>query len=131
MVPKSGSKFRNTPLDLSDAALAHMIGAALQADLGGTRQATKTVMRWTNVSDHTARSWLNGQTSPSSLHLLELATQSNSVMAVILEATGHPELGIAHDLAVIEDVLEKTMERIRALRGVESGAGLHAQDTVT
>lgn len=116
MVPISGSKLRNTPTDLSDALLADMIGAALKADLGGTRQATKTVMRWTHVSDHTARSWLNGHTSPSSLHLIELATQSEKVMAVILEATGHAGLEVAHDLAAVEGLLETSLAKIRALR---------------
>lgn len=117
MVPNNGSKFRNTPIDLSDALLAHMIGAALKAELGGTRQATKTVMRWAHVSDHTARSWLNGQTSPSSLHLLELATQSENVMTVILKATGHARLELAHDLTAVENVLETALVRVRALRG--------------
>ncbi|WP_296721022.1 hypothetical protein [Erythrobacter sp.] len=116
MVPISGSKLRGPPTDLSDALLAHMIGAALQADLGGTRQATKTVMRWTHVSDHTARSWLNGHTSPSSLHLLELATQSQTVMAVILKATGYGGLELAHDLAVVENALEEALARVKALR---------------
>lgn len=118
MVPNSGSKLRGTPTDLSDALLAQMIGAALKADLGGTRQATKTVMRWTHVSDHTARSWLNGQTSPSSLHLLELATQSRTVMAAILQATGHAGLELASDLAAVENVLENALAKVRILRGV-------------
>ncbi len=116
MVPNSGSKLRGAPNGLSDAALAHMIGAALKTDLGGTRQATKTVMRWTHVSDHTARSWLNGHTSPSSLHLLELATQSEAVMAVILNATGHTSMELAHDLVAVENVLETALARVRALR---------------
>jgi hypothetical protein len=118
MVPISGSKLRGTPRDLSDALLAQMIGAALKADLGGTRQATKTVMRWTHVSDHTARSWLNGHTSPSSLHLLELATKSETVMTVILNATGHAGLELAYDLAAVENVLETSLAKVRALRGV-------------
>lgn len=120
MVPNSGSKLRGTPTGLSDAVLAHMIGAALKADLGGTRQATKTVMRWTRVSDHTARSWLNGHTSPSSLHLLELAMHSENVMTVILQATGHAGLELAHDLAAVEDMLETALARVRALRGLEA-----------
>ena len=118
MVPNSGSKLRSTPTGLSDAVLASMIGAALKADLGGTRQATKTVMRWTHVSDHTARSWLNGHSSPSSLHLLELATHSENVMTVILQATGHRGLALAHDLVAVENVLETALTHIRALRGV-------------
>lgn len=93
-----------------------MIGSALQTDLGGTRQATKTVMRWTHVSDHTARSWLNGQTSPSSLHLLELASRSDTVMATILQATGHSGLELALDLALAETTLESALLNVRALR---------------
>lgn len=117
MVPISGSKLRGTPNGLSDEALARMIGAALKTDLGGTRQATKTVMRWAQVSDHTARSWLNGRTSPSSLHLLELATQSHTVMTVILNATGYRGLELAHDLAAVEHSLEAALSKVRALRG--------------
>lgn len=116
MVPKSGSKLRDPPFDLSEAVLAQLIGSALQEDLGGTRQATKTVMRWTHVSDHTARSWLNGQTSPSSLHLLELASRSDTVMAAILRATGHSGLELAHDLAAVEITLENALADVRALR---------------
>ena len=116
MVPNSGSKLRGAANGLSDAALAHMIGAALKTDLGGTRQATKTVMRWTHVSDHTARSWLNGHTSPSSLHLLELASQSDNVMGVILKATGHTSMELAHDLIAVERTLETALARVRHLR---------------
>jgi hypothetical protein len=123
MVPISGSKLRNTPINLSDALLARMIGAALKADLGGTRQATKTVMRWTHVSDHTARSWLNGHTSPSSLHLLELASQSDNVMGVILKATGHTSMELAHDLVAVEKTLDTALAKVRELRGKHPSAG--------
>lgn len=116
MVPNSGSKLRGAPNGLSDAALADMIGAALKTDLGGTRQATKTVMRWTHVSDHTARSWLNGYTSPSSLHLLELAIQSEAVMAVILKATGHTSMELVHDLITVEKALETALAKVQELR---------------
>lgn len=121
MVPKSGSKFPGGQVELTDQVVAGMIGAALRSQLGGSRQAAKTVMRWTHVSDHTARSWINGQTSPSSLHLLELATQSEPVMAAILKLTGHPSLQLALDLAEVEYALEKALRRIRSLRGDRPG----------
>ncbi|NVD45096.1 hypothetical protein [Qipengyuania atrilutea] len=117
MAPKSGSKFPGSAIELSDTLIAGMIGTALRSQLGGSRQAAKTVMRWTHVSDHTARSWINGQTSPSSLHLLEMATQSEPIMAVILKLTGHPSLALTLDLAAVEYALEKTLKRIRLLRG--------------
>ena len=68
------------------------------------------------MSDHTARSWLNGQTSPSSLHLLELASRSDMMMAAILQATGHSGLELAHDLAAVETTLESALANVRALR---------------
>ena len=116
MVPKSGSKFADDEVALTDAIVAGMIGTALRSQLGGTRQAAKTVMRWTHVSDHTARSWINGQTIPSSLHLLEMATQSEPIMAVILRLTGHPSLELTLDLEAVEYTLEKTLKRVRSLR---------------
>lgn len=125
MVPKSGSKLREAPFDLSEKVLAQLIGSALQTDLGGTRQATKTVMRWTHVSDHTARSWLNGQTSSSSLHLLELATRSDTVMAAILRATGHVGLELAHDLAAVEETLKDALTCVRALRAADDLLSQH------
>lgn len=108
MVPKSGGK-------LTDGKLAALIGSALRVELGGSRRATKTVMQWTDVSDHTARSWINGQTSPSSLHLLEIASHSRPVMATVLNLTGYDELELGCEILVVERVLESALEQIRAL----------------
>ena len=48
----------------------------------------------------------------------ELATHSENVMTVILQATEHPGLAFAHDLAAVENVLETALAHIRALRSV-------------
>ncbi len=87
MVRKTVSQLRNKQHSLSDSLLAEQIGEALRLELGASRRATKTVMRWTGVSDTTARSWINGRASPSGLHLLELAAHSEPVMIFFLEAT--------------------------------------------
>lgn len=42
--------------------------------------------------------------------------QSDNVMTVILEFTGHNGLQLAHDLAAIEHALENTLASVRALR---------------
>jgi len=116
MVRKSASQLRESRHLLSDSALAEQIGEALRVELGASRRATKTVMRWTGVSDTTARSWLNGRASPSGLHLLELAAHSEPVMIYFLEATGHGDLEIGLRLSVIERDLEDALDRVRSIR---------------
>jgi len=116
MVPNSGSRRPFLPPGLTDAGLANLIGAALQRELGGSRRATKTVMLWTGVSDHTARSWINGRASPSSLHLLELAAHCGLVLSAMLDVTGHAELMIGLKLEAIEQRLEEALDEVRRLR---------------
>jgi len=116
MVPNNGSQLPFSRYELSDVQLAAQIGRALQDQLGASRQATKTVMRWTGVSDHTARSWLNGRSSPSGLHLLMLAAQSGHVMMTLLRLTGNDELKLGLKIQVIERGLEDALREVRAIR---------------
>ena len=116
MVPKSGTRLPKTQDPLSEARLAVLIGNALQDELGASRRATKTVMSWTGVSDHTARAWLNGRTSPSGLHLVVLAAHCRPVMATVLRLAGHEQVAIAIDLEAIESSLEAILDTARRLR---------------
>ena len=116
MVRKNISQLRESPHLLSDSMLAEQIGQALRVQLGASRRATKTVMRWTGVSDTTARSWLNGRATPSGLHLLELAAHSEPVMIYFLETTGHGDLEIGLRLREIERDLEDALVRVRSIR---------------
>jgi len=115
MVRNNRSLLRKALVPLSDSALTDQIGEVLRTELGATRRATKTVMRWTGVSDNTARSWLNGKASPSGLHLLELAAHSQAIMVLFLEVTGHGDLEIGLRLQEIEGVLEEALERVRSI----------------
>lgn len=121
MVPKSGTRFPKLPFSLSDAELAALIAEALQQELGGSRRASKTIMAWTGVTDHTARAWLNGRKSPSSVHLLGLAAECPPVMALILRLTGHDRVSLGIDLLAIEAGLEDALAIVRALRSQEAG----------
>ena len=120
MVPKSGTRLPKLQIALSDVQFAELIGAALQTELGGSRRASKTIMTWTGVSDHTARSWLHGRKSPSGLHLLSLAAQSHSVMGLLLRLTGHDRIGIGIELQILETGLEEALRAVRAVRSRES-----------
>tara|TARA_E500000305_G_C3952830_1_gene203053 strand:- start:27 stop:383 length:357 start_codon:yes stop_codon:yes gene_type:complete len=114
MVRNSGSQLRGSPFVLSDAELAMHVGLALMAELGATRRATKTVMRWTGVSDRTARIWLHGQASPSGAHLVALAAASPAVMKVLLRLTGNADLEVGIRIREIEIGLEQALVVIRS-----------------
>ena len=116
MVPKSGTRLPNLQDPLSEARLADLVGRALQHELGASRRAAKTVMAWTGVSDHTARAWLNGRTSPSGLHLILLAAHCPPVMSMVLRLAGHEQIAIAIDLESIERGLEEVLAATRRLR---------------
>lgn len=114
MVLKSGTQVPDSPFVLTDTELAVHIGHALKTELGASRRAAKTVIRWTHVSDRTARKWLHGHASPSGLHLLALAANSPSVMTLILELTGHGDVVLALELQAVERDLERALARVRA-----------------
>jgi hypothetical protein len=102
---------------LTDEALAAAIGEALVEELGGSRRATKTIMTWTGVSDHTARSWLHGRSCPGGRHLVLLCAQSDAVMHCILRFGGRQGLKVALDLRAAEATLACVLDEIRAMRG--------------
>ena len=116
MVPKTGTRLPKLRSALTDARLAAIVGTALQSELGASRRATKTVMTWTGVSDHTARAWLNGRTSPSGVHLVVLAANCRPVMTAVLELTGHPSVALALEIEVVEERLEAALKVARSLR---------------
>lgn len=113
MVPKSGSQLRDSVFSLSESTLAAKIGEALRSELGASRRATKTVMRWTGVSDRSARAWLHGRASPSGLHLVTLAAHSDNVMIALLKLAGRGELEIGLRLKEIEDALVHLLDLVR------------------
>ncbi|MEZ5654928.1 MAG: hypothetical protein R3E04_03400 [Sphingobium sp.] len=119
MVRKTESQLRNPQLFLSESLLAEQISQALREELGASRRATKTVMRWTGVSDTTARAWLHGRASPNGLNLVTLAAHSEPVMSVFLQLTGHSELQLGLKLQEIEDALVQALAYIREMQPEE------------
>ncbi|WP_311268584.1 hypothetical protein [Sphingobium sp. WCS2017Hpa-17] len=116
MVPKSGTRVPKLPFSLSDAEFAEMIAEALQQELGGSRRASKTIMAWTGVTDHTARAWLNGRKSPSSAHLLGLAANCPPVMVLLLRLTGHDRISIDIELIELEAELERMLAIVQTIQ---------------
>ena len=122
MVRKTVSELRNSRSVVSDSDLAAQIGAALQKELGASRRATKSVMRWTGVSDTTARAWLHGRVSPSAIHMVALAANSDSVMTLLLELTGHEGLKLGLEVQTIEKALVRALAHVQSLAGRDDDA---------
>jgi len=116
MVPKTGGRLPKSTFHLSEPELAGAIRGALRGELGASRRATKTVMGWTGVSDHTARAWLQGRSTPSALHLIALSAHCDAVLSAVLRLIGQDEVALAIDLGVLERELEQLLERTRRLR---------------
>lgn len=120
MVRKTVTQVRDSCFVLAESVLAEQIGEALRDELGASRRATKTVMRWTGVSDTTARKWLHGRVSPSGLHLLALAARSTPVMLVVLRLTGHSDLELGLHVREIEARLQLALTHVQTIRVVAS-----------
>ena len=87
----------------SEREFTGSIRQALRDELGGSRAAAKSIMRWTGVSDRTARNWLNGAASPRGYHLVclhgcapaQLAhlVRRDAAVAVRVEVAEHADEG--------------------------------------
>lgn len=116
MLPNTGRGLPQAPPRLSEAAYTDAVSTALRAELGTTGAAAKTIMRWTDVSDRTARNWMNGVAGPSGHHLMSLARESDAVLAAIIAMTARPELALAADLHAVEVALAKVSGALEVLR---------------
>lgn len=79
MFPKKGKTFPDRQEYASGLAVA------LQSELGLTHQAVKTLMRWTNANERTAKNWLKGTCGPRGEHLARLLQHSDAALATFLE----------------------------------------------
>ena len=115
MVQKSGT---GVPIQqyLSHDAYLHAVSAALAAELGAGGGATKAVMRWSNVSDRTARNWLGAEKAPGGHHLIMLARHSPMVWRSIQELSGHQYVAIADDIHAAEVALSRALGIIERLK---------------
>ena len=64
------------------------VAAVLRSELGGTRAAAKTMMRWTGAGERTVKAWLSGVSGPSGEHLIALMRYSDAVFTLVLRLTG-------------------------------------------
>jgi hypothetical protein len=121
MFPKTGRGFPNGAERLTEDDYIAAVSAALKGELGMGTGAAKQIQRWTEVSDRTARNWLNGEAGPSGHHLMRLARESDAMLFSLLTMAGRPELTLAVDLHAVEVALAKASGAFEILRRQRSG----------
>ena len=116
MFPKMGKTFPNEDgrrVDRLEYKMA--IAAALKRELGGSHRAINTAMRWTGVSERTAKNWFAGSHGPAGEHLIELMRNSDEVVAAVLSLSGRTELQIVAGLQVTRETLLQVLGAVDAL----------------
>ena len=109
MFPKKGSSFPVGRDRLTDAEFAQVIASALKVEFGSTRNGAKTIMKWTGVSERTAKNWLNGTNAPNGVHLILLARGSNAVLKAMMLMAERPEMSLGASLLSLRRMLAETM----------------------
>ncbi|WP_147417675.1 hypothetical protein [Sphingomonas cavernae] len=116
MLPENGRVFPNGRNNVTEAEYIGRISQALRDELGATRAAAKTIMKWTGASDHTARNWINGVTGPNGHHLAALAHHSDAVLAAMLGMSERQELLLSLDIHAAEVALAKAIGALEMLK---------------
>lgn len=106
MLSKTGNSF------LAQQQYAVGIAMALHTELGGTHQATKTLMRWTNANEKTVKNWMAGSSGPSGKHLVALVKHSDLALAAFLGMAGRPQALTASELPLLRQKLQTVIEGI-------------------
>ena len=86
-------------------AYAEELASVLRAELGGSRAAAKTVMRWTGAGERTAKTWLSGISGPSGEHLIGLIRHSDAVFALMLRLSGRTVADAQDEIAAVRSHL--------------------------
>jgi len=116
MFPKKGNVFPNADGEVRlEVNYRQTIAAALRRELGGTHQAVKRTMRWTGVSERTAKNWIAGSHGPSGEHLIALMLHSDEVLIGLLTLAGRDEAIVALRLVEMRDRLGEIRQLIDAL----------------
>ena len=106
MFPKTGKTFQKAGVaTISQLNYREAVCAALIDELGGSHRATKMTMKWTGVSDRTARNWISGENGPTGEHLIELIGNSDAVMSAVLTLAGRREMLAVARMSVIRKEL--------------------------
>lgn len=113
MFPKMGKTFPKEDERKIDRLKYQMaIAAALKRELGSSHRAVKTVMRWTGVSERTAKNWLAGSHGPAGEHLVGLMAHSQEVIKIVLKLGNREDHQLCKELADVRFTLVEMVSKI-------------------
>ncbi len=93
MLPKTRKNLREGQSEKIGAEYPLAIALALKEEVGSSRQAIKTLARWTGASDRTVQNWLSAVRGPSGAHLVALSRHSPAVHLTYLTLAGRSDPG--------------------------------------
>ncbi|KTB72282.1 hypothetical protein AO067_04315 [Pseudomonas viridiflava ICMP 13104] len=117
MFPKKGNTFP------SRQDYARGVAAALQQELGSTHQAVKTLMKWTDANERTAKNWLSGTSGPRGEYLVRLVMHSDQVLAYFLLTCQRDGLTGLISLPAMRNELASALESIDRCLSLTERAG--------
>jgi hypothetical protein len=89
-----------------------VVAAGLQAELGDTHRAVKTVMKWTGANERTVKNWLAGRYGPNGEHLVHLLRHSDEVFDAFLRLAGREQAIAGENLITVRDALAEALVKI-------------------
>src|ERR1700722_12826166 len=88
-VPEAGTIMHRSHIHpVERVTYAASVSCALRRDFGGSRHATKIVMKWTGAKERTVKHWFAGTRGPSGEHLASLVGNSDEMLADFLLLCG-------------------------------------------
>jgi hypothetical protein len=109
---KKGKKFPPQGGEITEKEFAEAVARALEIEFGTSAHAASTIMRWTGVSERSAKNWLAGCHGPSGSNLLLLARHCASVRQMIFRLMGMPSLALTGSLNAVRALLESMIREI-------------------
>lgn len=88
------------------------LAAALTEELGSSHRAVKTLMKWTDANERTAKNWLNGICGPRGEYLIRLIQHSDVVLMRFLSMAARDESAVIISLATIRKELSEALGAI-------------------
>jgi len=109
-VSKNGQNFSKLERRIGLRTELLRVADALRSELGTSRQAVKTIVRWTGAEVRTVKNWLAGANGPSGPHLITLFRHSDAVLGRCLLLAGRERaLANAH-LPLVRTKLRELLE---------------------
>jgi hypothetical protein len=85
----------------------------------------KTLMRWSNAKERTAKNWLSGVHGPSGEHLISLVMNSDKVFDAVLILAGRRRIVPHARLASLRDTLQFTALQLAEILDEETALRSH------